>query len=227
MDEPSSATLGSQNNSAIAPKNSGGKLIPILIAVVIILITIVGAFLVRDIFLTSETRAPRTSLERDMDSYQRILAKDSKDWFAHLGLGQIYYQMGSYSKAINEFKEAAKLNPKGGEPLMNLALTYRKTGKTDRAIKELKNAIKVEPSLEPAVFELGRTYYDQKKYEEAKEYFEKSLTLYYESSDTHLHLGKVYAALGNNDSAEHEFNEALKYYPDYEEALKALKDLKK
>lgn len=74
-------------------------------------------------------------------------AAASADARQHFMAGQSYYTQGNYQKAIEEFKEAYRLDPK---PLLlfNLAQSYEKLGNLKEAITHLERYLEADPNTE-------------------------------------------------------------------------------
>lgn len=73
----------------------------------------------------------------------------SADARQHFLAGQDYYTQGRYEKAIEEFDEAYRLDPK---PLLlfNISQAYERLGKLDRAIEYLELYLKADPNNDNA-----------------------------------------------------------------------------
>jgi hypothetical protein len=65
----------------------------------------------------------------------------------HFMAGQDYYSQGRYQKAIEEFDEAYRLDPR---PLLlyNIAQTWEKLGELEKAIEFLKKYLDADPNIE-------------------------------------------------------------------------------
>ena len=65
----------------------------------------------------------------------------------HFMAGQSYYTQGKYQKAIDEFEEAYRLDPR---PLLlfNIAQAYEKIGKLEETVDYLKRYLEAEPDAE-------------------------------------------------------------------------------
>ena len=65
----------------------------------------------------------------------------------HFMAGQSYYQQGRYEKAIEEFEEAYRLDPK---PLLlyNIAQSHEKLGNLKEAVEYLEKFLKEDPDTD-------------------------------------------------------------------------------
>jgi tetratricopeptide (TPR) repeat protein len=131
-------------------------------------------------------------------------------------LGYAYNNMGQFDEAIEEFKEALRLNPFYAKAHNNLGLAYDDMGRTDEAIEEFKKAIKLNPFFAKAHNNLGLAYYDDMgRTDEAIEEFKKAIKLNPFYAKAHYNLGLAYYYLGHTDEAIEEYKEALRLNPDF------------
>jgi tetratricopeptide (TPR) repeat protein len=65
---------------------------------------------------------------------------------AFRGRGIVYGNKGDYDRAITDFTEAIRLNPKLGTAFSNRGLAYEKKGGYDRAIADFNEAIRLNPN---------------------------------------------------------------------------------
>ena len=65
----------------------------------------------------------------------------------HFELGKIYFNLGRYEKALDNFKAANVINPLHATALFNAALTLKKLNLPDDAAKIFQEAIKINPFL--------------------------------------------------------------------------------
>ena len=65
-------------------------------------------------------------------------------------------------KAIIEFKEAVRLNPKYVEAYYDLGLVYKTRGKDEQAIESFKKAIEIKPDSTDAYMQIGDVLYKKR-----------------------------------------------------------------
>jgi len=74
-------------------------------------------------------------------------------WEAHYYLGDCYYNLGYYDRAVTYYDRVLVLH---SDPVWatkvnyNIGLVYEKTGKYDRAVERYDRALKVKPGYSPA-----------------------------------------------------------------------------
>lgn len=74
--------------------------------------------------------------------YDKYIAKNKKNSFAHKGKGDILLKAGKYKNALEEYKSAYKYNKNDIETLIALTVTSYKTGDLESSLKYLKKAQK-------------------------------------------------------------------------------------
>lgn len=77
----------------------------------------------------------------------------------HAALANIYYDLGLFDEAIEEYRKAVDLGPRFADIRSKLAIAYRERGDFDLALKEFQEALKVNSKYIPAYLNLGVTYY--------------------------------------------------------------------
>lgn len=93
----------------------------------------------------------------------------------HAELGNVYYDLGFYNEAIDQYKTALKLGPNFSDIRIKLGIAYRDKGKYDKAAKEFLTALEKTPHYIPASINLGITYYIQGRKKLAVSEWEKVL----------------------------------------------------
>ncbi len=80
-----------------------------------------------------------------------------KEW-AYFGIGFCYDRLGAYTKAIEAYKQALRIDPDNVDVYYEMAHAYVNLGRYKDAIEVYKQAIRIDPDYVQAHFLLGFTY---------------------------------------------------------------------
>ena len=140
----------------------------------------------------------------------------TETWDAYLGLGECYYALTEYGKAVENFSRAMKLKPDEASPYQWLGFSYFNLLNYNEAIEYLLKANAIQESVTNYNW-LGNCYRSLEDYETALKYSLKFLELHPKNTD----LGLPYNRLGWNyyslklyyDAIEH-FKESIRIKPE-------------
>ena len=139
------------------------------------------------------------------------------------------YQLGGeYDMAIDLYKRSLELHPTA-EAYTFLGWTYHFQGKLDEAIEECKKAIQVDPEFGNPYNDIGAYLIERGRYDEALPWLERALQSrrYDAYHYPHYNLGRAFVAKEMYSQARQHFEKALYMCPDYQQAHRALEDLKR
>jgi serine/threonine protein kinase len=141
-------------------------------------------------------------LQRAEEYARRAIAVDPELGEAHLALGQSYALRFDYTRAIGEFREAARLEPDNplAWDLLSWALAYKQPPDALESEKAAREAIRLQPSSAAAQYHLGRALLFEGRYPDAALAFQRAKEV---GSDDYANLGMAQLALaqGNYDQA--------------------------
>ncbi|MBW2976154.1 tetratricopeptide repeat protein [Candidatus Woesearchaeota archaeon] len=103
-------------------------------------------------------------------------------------LGLVYAEIGAEEKAIEQFKEATKIEPRYSKAHNDLATVYGRLGEFDLALQEFNEAIRIDKDYADAHYNLGILLEFLKQNDLAKKEFETALSL---EPDNGLYRKKV------------------------------------
>jgi len=143
-------------------------------------------------------------------------------------LGVCYAVLGTFNRALREFRTAAGLCPESVMPIHNIGLVHEMLGETQKALSHLIEADRLlgsDPNAK-AVFELpfqiGRIYLQEGLPEKAEPYLVRASALNPASGAACRKLGECLAARGDTDGAVRAFSNAVKRNPNDAAALSEL-----
>jgi len=106
----------------------------------------------------------------------------------HADLGDIYFDLGLMSEAIEEYRKAVHLGPKFADLRTKLAVALREKGDFDSALGEFQEALKVNPKFVPAYLHLGVTYYMRGLIDLAERVWKTALKASPDDKSVHVYL---------------------------------------
>ncbi len=86
------------------------------------------------------------------------IALQIEPFAAYFGIGICYEELGAYTKAIEAYKQAIRINPDNAYVHYNLGFTYCRLGFHKDAIEAYKQAIRIDPDYAKAHGGLGVAY---------------------------------------------------------------------
>ncbi|MCI0528876.1 MAG: tetratricopeptide repeat protein [Nitrospira sp.] len=115
----------------------------------------------------------------------------------HARLGDLYYAMGLYEDALDEYRKALTLRPNLVDIMNKIGITLRDQGSLDEAIRIFMRAKEVHPRYSQAFIHLGITYYMKGFVDMARKEWESLKEV-----DPNNHEANLYLALAQKE--EHE-----------------------
>jgi len=111
-----------------------------------------------DLFSTGVEAEKSGHLEAAEKAYLEVLKGGGRLPFVYNNLGTVYQLRGNHERALVQFKEAIRLDPKYSAPRILMGGSLLALGRTAEAVNELERAVKVAPAELPARVELARAY---------------------------------------------------------------------
>jgi len=106
----------------------------------------------------------------------------------HARIGDIYYDLGLYGEALEEYKKAINLRPTLVDIITKIGITYREKGMYNEAIREFMKAREINPRYPAARVNLGITYYMKGFIDLAVTEWEDALKVNPENNDARMYL---------------------------------------
>jgi ankyrin repeat protein/Flp pilus assembly protein TadD len=97
--------------------------------------------------------------------------------YAHLTLARTYEELKRYDEALNEYREAIRINPEDGSVHRSLASALFELKRFDEAENAYRRAFEIDPLDSNAVFNLAAALQNQAKRDEAIKYYREYLRL--------------------------------------------------
>jgi superkiller protein 3 len=135
---------------------------------------------------------------------------DNSEIYTRLGISVA--QQGQYTKAIECFNKAIKLDANSTSAYYNLAICYMKIDKTDLAIENFKKGNDIYPDYKSCI-NIGALYANQSMYDEAIKYLEQAKSFKEKDAALFHNLGIIYDNKGEHQKAIENFEKVLELDP--------------
>lgn len=87
-----------------------------------------------------DRNAYTTLLQEALSDYDKVLSLNPRVVYAWFNKGNIYYEAGDYTSAMQAYSEAIKIDPEFGEAYFNRGLAYLNSGNKSQAFSDLSKA---------------------------------------------------------------------------------------
>ena len=125
-----------------------------------------------------------------------------------------YMAAGEYPKAIIEYKNALKIEPRSAELQYQLGQAYSKNGQLQQAFPSFRKAVELSPDYAPAQLALGRLYLGAKRFDDATKAAQAVLAKDPENAGANVLLAQVYATNENIPEAITVLQKVVEQHPD-------------
>jgi lipoprotein NlpI len=128
--------------------------------------------------------------------------------------GVAYEAKGDNDRAIADFNEAIRLDPKYAYAYNDRGIAYQAKGDNDRAIADYNEAIRLDPKFALAYNNRG-AYFAKGDNDRAIADYNEAIRLDPKYALAYYNRGSAYFAKGDNDRAIADYNEAIRLDPKY------------
>jgi len=138
-------------------------------------------------------------------SYQQALALNSKNFDAHLGVAQLYYDEGNLEKAATHFDRAVTLRPKTdrsdallANSILQLGNNLFNQGKGEKAVAAFKKILTINDNYAAVHHNIAFTLSERLgKFKQSLSYYKRALALKPNNAETHFCFSVACLATGN------------------------------
>jgi len=182
--------------------------------------------------LISLSAATRSQLGYWRDSvtlFSRTIAVTGENWMASNSLAIGYEQAGDTLRAMDEYREAIRINPDFTYARYNLGRLLLLRNDYKAAEEQFADVLSLRSDLDGSQFYLGHALEGQQRYEEAiaqyslipggDPYYDEGVQ---RRAAVHYRQGNISAERGELDEAVDHYHKALSLKPEYPEALNNL-----
>jgi Flp pilus assembly protein TadD len=135
--------------------------------------------------------------------FERAVADDPADPFAHYGLGLALARSGRFDPALDHLRTALEKRAFDGVILSDLGRVYFQAGRYSEALNTLEGARAMGLERPETLFLLGRVYTELGRLEEAVRTLERLASLHDDYPEVHYYLGNAYGRWGQMDQAHY------------------------
>lgn len=94
---------------------------------------------------------------------EQMLSVNPNNVRALVQLGNDYFDIQSYDKAVEAYRKALKIDPKDADVLTDMGIAYRRMGKPQEAVDAFRLAVDADPQHALALFNMGIVLRDDLK----------------------------------------------------------------
>ncbi len=152
-------------------------------------------------------------LDEAEKDFQLVLRQGGNVAFVYNNLGIVYQRRGDHVRAIVQFREAIRLQPRHVPAHYNLGLALQDKHDIDGAIREYRKAVELQSECCQAQFNLGVALQLKGDVNGAIEQYRKVLRSNPDDSSAHLGLGTALERSGDRQRALEQYRMALKLTP--------------
>jgi tetratricopeptide (TPR) repeat protein len=105
---------------------------------------------------------PPLDVANRLNELERMSANEPQNAEYKTQIGDIYYDLGQYQKAIGAYEASLKLKPQDPGVETDLATCYHYLGQEDKALDQLNKTLEYRPDFSQALFNKGIVLVDGK-----------------------------------------------------------------
>lgn len=129
---------------------------------------------------------------------------------AYSNRGIAYSSLGEYGRAIEDYDEALRIDPKHRNAYNNRGVSYDNLGDYHQAIKNFDEALRIDPGYAVVYNNRGNSYDDLGEYRRAILDYDKALRIKPDYPAAYQNRGVSYESLGQYDRAVSDWEMAIR-----------------
>jgi tetratricopeptide (TPR) repeat protein len=162
--------------------------------------------------------------EAAVSAFNRAIAQDPSDYYAHFNLALAYTFLGRDQEGIAEYKKTLELRPKLYEAELNLGILLMRQKRAAEALPLLESAVEAKAGEYRPRYYLGEAQLETGALDKAAQTFRVALGLE-DKAPAHLGLAEALARTGKLAEAAPHFKRAAELDPEYKDSLLELAEL--
>jgi predicted O-linked N-acetylglucosamine transferase (SPINDLY family) len=157
--------------------------------------------------------------------YREILRSNPKHIEALYLLGSLWFQRGSFQKALHHFEQVLQINPRLGEALSAKGAVLSSLDRHAEALSAYDGAVVVRPGQAQTWSNRGNALLALGRAEEAVQSYDRALGLMPDYPHCWRNRAAAFAALGRPDDALQSLRKAVQFAPDFADAWQDSADI--
>ena len=154
---------------------------------------------------------------------KKVIKENPNDADAYKNLGFTYYDLHNYTKAIESYKQAIRINPNYvGAYYRYLDVAYSQLNLYKEVVKTYKQAIRINPNDASTYYNLGVAYGNLSLYKDAIEAYKQAIRIDPNYTNAYYALGVAYDELDLYKDAIEAYKQTIRIDPNYVSAYYAL-----
>jgi lipoprotein NlpI len=138
-----------------------------------------------------------------------FVAYRANEAVAFYNRGNAYEAKAQYDRAIEDFDQAIRLDPRYAPAFYNRGNAYQANAEYDRAIEDYDQAIRLNPKYTFAFYNRGNAYAAKAQYDHAIEDYDQAIRLDPKYAFAFITRGNAYKAKAQYDRAIEDFDQAI------------------
>lgn len=167
-------------------------------------------------FALARTAQTEGRLDEAREQYLLLLGYRPESALLHYNIGLVYFDLGDFGLALQQFSLAAVNGPEDGDTLFNLALCQKKTGDQAAAIATYRRLLTIDPDQADCLYNLGGCYRDLHDDEQAIACYQRVLATDPDYLPAANNLAYLYHRAGEVDQAIVHYTQVLALRPEDE-----------
>jgi len=187
----------------------------------------------QDMFVKAVQALKNSQLDVAEEAFQRVLQDGGKVSFVYNNLGIVFQQRGEHQRAIDQFREAIRLQPDYSAPRILLGASLLALKRIPEATRQLEQAVKLQPREPLARLQLAKAYQKadnlpgvveqyqvlrelspqepEYAYELGNAYVKMAVWCHHEIGRINPRSARLYQTLGENLLLQGQIDQAIKY----------------
>jgi tetratricopeptide (TPR) repeat protein len=141
----------------------------------------------------------------------RALELNPGFWLSRKLLGDIYFELGAFDAAVQEYKTALADEPQDATLNNDLGLAYMQIEDYPQAVVYLQKALDLDPENPNISYSLASVYRDNRDFPAAIAKYSELVSRFPDYLFVHNDLGDIYRQSGLLQSAQEEYRKELQY----------------